>query len=101
MAAEANTKTDTNHCGSCGTSCSTTNASSTSCNGGTCVPICTGTHSACGNPQNGCAINTASDPANCGGWQQRVQHGRDGSRVGECLHEQRLQADLRRAICRL
>ena len=63
---EINTKTDSNHCGACGTSCATTNASSTSCNGGTCVPICTGKFLACGNPQNGCAINTASDPLNCG-----------------------------------
>jgi hypothetical protein len=64
---EVNYKTDTNHCGACGTSCATTNASSTSCNGGACVPICTAGHAACGSPQNGCAINTTTDAANCGG----------------------------------
>jgi hypothetical protein len=63
---EASLKTDSNHCGACGTSCASTNASSTSCNGGTCVPICTGKFLACGSPQNGCSVNTASDPANCG-----------------------------------
>ena len=64
---EVNYKTDKNHCGNCGTSCSTTGASSTSCNAGTCVPVCTGTFLMCSNPQNGCAVNSATDPNNCGG----------------------------------
>ena len=64
---EVNYKTDKNHCGDCGTSCATTHASSTSCNAGTCVPLCTGAFLTCGNPQNGCAIDPTSDDANCGG----------------------------------
>ncbi|MEI9938803.1 MAG: hypothetical protein WDO69_16410 [Pseudomonadota bacterium] len=64
---EINLKTDTNHCGACGTACSTTGASSTSCASGTCAPKCTGTRLSCSNPQNGCPIDGATDENNCGG----------------------------------
>jgi hypothetical protein len=64
---EANLKADKNHCGICTTACATTNASSASCNMGTCLPVCAGTFLACSNPQNGCTTNSATDKANCSG----------------------------------
>jgi hypothetical protein len=64
---EVDLKTDKNHCGNCGTACSTANTTSTSCNAGTCAPICAGTHISCTNPQNGCPIDSATDDGNCGG----------------------------------
>ena len=64
---EVNSKTDKNHCGSCATACSSTGASGTTCASGTCAPTCTGTNISCGNPQNGCPIDKATDESNCGG----------------------------------
>lgn len=47
-------QTDENNCGTCGTVCSTTNASST-CTAGACVLTCTGGFRDCnGNPADGC-----------------------------------------------
>jgi hypothetical protein len=62
---ESNLKTDKSHCGACTTACGTANASATSCNMGTCSPMCAGTYLACSNPQNGCVTNSATDKANC------------------------------------
>jgi len=64
---EVDLSSDKNHCGNCGTACSAANTTSTSCNAGTCVPVCAGTHLSCANPQNGCPIDGATDDANCGG----------------------------------
>ncbi|HEY3256355.1 MAG TPA: hypothetical protein VGJ91_20490 [Polyangiaceae bacterium] len=64
---ESSLKTDSNNCGACKAACSTAGATGTSCVSGSCVPKCSGKLLACGNPQNGCLIDGASDENNCGG----------------------------------
>ncbi|MCC6645263.1 MAG: hypothetical protein IT374_06815, partial [Polyangiaceae bacterium] len=65
---ETNTKTDANNCGACGSTCGTTNASSTSCVNGGCAPVCQPGWGNCdGNGANGCEKNVTGDVNNCGG----------------------------------
>ncbi|HYP99386.1 MAG TPA: hypothetical protein VER96_12015 [Polyangiaceae bacterium] len=66
---ESNLNTDTNNCSACKTVCSATGTTSagTSCAAGVCSPVCKGTLLACGTPQNGCTIDSATDENNCGG----------------------------------
>jgi len=62
---ESNFQTDVNHCGNCSTKC--TNAhGSTSCNGGTCAPVCVGLWASCDNSVvNGCPSAHSSTPTWC------------------------------------
>jgi len=63
----ANTQTDPNNCGTCGTVCSFANATGT-CASGVCqVGSCNAGFANCdGNGANGCEINTATSVNNCG-----------------------------------
>lgn len=63
---ETNLKTSPNHCGSCSTACSTTNAIP-SCVSGSCQLSCQAGFSDCdNNKSNGCEKNTSTDVNNCG-----------------------------------
>ncbi len=63
---ETNTDTSTAHCGGCGIGCANDHGT-TSCNLGTCAPLCGAGYSNCdGNLRNGCETSTASDVNNCG-----------------------------------
>jgi MYXO-CTERM domain-containing protein len=64
---EANLESDTAHCGSCGSACEFANAGSL-CQAGTCaMGACKSPFGDCdADPQNGCEINLADDPQNCG-----------------------------------
>jgi hypothetical protein len=61
------------NCGACGRACSTANASSTSCQSGTCVPVCVAGYENCNKPaspsaDDGCESSTAIPSIyNCGG----------------------------------
>jgi hypothetical protein len=63
----ADTSTDVNNCGACGTVCGSANTSSVSCTGGSCQLTCNAGFADCdGDPSNGCETDTATDPNNCG-----------------------------------
>lgn len=64
---EINSAADVNNCGTCGNVCAFANAA-TSCNAGTCaMGTCNAGFTNCDNMAvNGCEINTAADPLNCG-----------------------------------
>jgi hypothetical protein len=63
---------DPNNCGSCGTSCSSSNIVSRVCNGGSCTGACVANYADCdGNKQtNGCEVSLLTDATNCGGCGQ-------------------------------
>ncbi len=68
---EVDVNTSSTHCGGCNRPCSSSNASSTSCQGGICNPNCLTGKSSCNNPpypasDDGCEATIASDPDNCG-----------------------------------
>ncbi|HTN84818.1 MAG TPA: hypothetical protein VL242_14055, partial [Sorangium sp.] len=65
---EVNTGTSVANCGACGALCAAANAAE-SCLGGTCVMgACDPGFANCNaSALDGCEVNTASDPANCGG----------------------------------
>jgi hypothetical protein len=64
---EVNVINDTGNCGACGKACASTNGSA-ACVGGVCQILCNSGFADCdNNPNNGCEINTAVDPAHCGG----------------------------------
>ncbi|MBK8257047.1 MAG: DNRLRE domain-containing protein [Polyangiaceae bacterium] len=65
---EVNLTASTSHCGTCGNTCTATNAQAV-CNSGTCaVGACFGGYGNCdGNSANGCETDTSSDESNCGG----------------------------------
>ena len=60
------------HCGACGVACSSRNIPSPSCAGGVCNGQCANNFADCNaNKQSdGCEVNLATDPANCGGCAQ-------------------------------
>jgi len=63
---ETNTGTSLTNCGTCGTTCSNANGT-TSCGGGLCAPVCaTGFGDCDGNKTNGCETNTTTSLTNCG-----------------------------------
>lgn len=63
---EKSTSSDVANCGGCGITCMNANGT-TSCSGGVCVPMCTGSFKSCdNNPTNGCETDTSSDSQNCG-----------------------------------
>jgi hypothetical protein len=56
------------NCGGCGIVCATPAYSDPICNYGRCSYVCKGGRADCnGNPEDGCEVNTQSDPRNCGG----------------------------------
>ncbi len=65
---ETNTTNNVNNCNGCGIVCSTANAT-TGCSGSACnIASCTGTFANCdGTYADGCEINLANTPADCGG----------------------------------
>jgi Collagen triple helix repeat (20 copies) len=64
---EVNTTTDVNNCGGCSLACNTNNATAT-CSAGNCGVICHAGFANCNNSANdGCEVNTKTDPNNCGG----------------------------------
>jgi hypothetical protein len=65
---ESNIQSDTSHCGGCNKPCSVSNATA-KCDAGTCaINNCSGTFRDCdSSPGNGCEINIATNPQNCGG----------------------------------
>ncbi len=64
---EVNLGSDPTHCGGCGTACALAHAVQ-ACAGGRCViASCLPGYANCtGNPADGCSVNTAGDPSNCG-----------------------------------
>lgn len=81
---EALVASDSNNCGSCGTTCNAGNQSGT-CTGGQC--LCVDGFADCdGNPANGCETNLASDPDDCGfcGNTCSFQNAMDDCVAGEC-----------------
>src|SRR6478609_165367 len=64
---EANLRTDSDHCGDCGTSCALSNAKA-NCAGGVCrVESCVAPFDDCnGDPSDGCEVNTKTSIDNCG-----------------------------------
>ena len=64
---EVNLNTDTNHCGTCSTTCSSTGGTA-SCNSGSCGISCSTTNANCdGATSNGCETIVTNDINNCGG----------------------------------
>ena len=63
---EADLRTDVGNCGKCGVACATTHASAT-CAASKCVLACAAGFADCdANPANGCEVDLAHDPKNCG-----------------------------------
>jgi hypothetical protein len=64
---ESSSNTDEANCGGCGIECGTTNATTTTCTGGACVPSCSPGWGACTNPTAGCtdSLNTPQRCGNC------------------------------------
>lgn len=64
---ETNTNIDVNHCGTCATVCSSNHISRT-CSGGNCNGTCSTGFADCNLNKriDGCEVNTATDPNNCG-----------------------------------
>ena len=63
---ETNTNTNQNNCGTCGTMCQNPGGTTT-CSGGNCMPVCTGSNLDCdGDVNNGCETDTNTDINNCG-----------------------------------
>jgi hypothetical protein len=64
---ETNVNQSNAHCGGCGLACNKINASSATCQTGSCNLACTGAFEDCdGVGANGCEANTQTDSANCG-----------------------------------
>lgn len=68
---ERNLKTDPDHCGVCGRACSSSGATSRSCQDGSCAPTCAAGMGDCSTPSapsadNGCETNLNTNPDNCG-----------------------------------
>jgi hypothetical protein len=68
---EADSLSDENNCGACGTVCSSTSSAhvtSNDCGNGTCDPQCAGTWGDCDSSRtNGCEVDTAVSTSHCGG----------------------------------
>ena len=63
---ETNLQTDVTHCGTCPTACANTHGAP-SCAAGACAIACAAGFGNCdATAANGCEVNTATDPANCG-----------------------------------
>src|SRR5262249_3416267 len=64
---EINTRTSSNNCGACGTTCQNNNAVN-GCTGGTCVPTCSQSYfkSCDSDPNNGCETDLRWNKPNCG-----------------------------------
>jgi hypothetical protein len=63
---ESNFSNDSSHCGNCTTVCNSTNGVA-SCTAGTCGIACSSGYGNCdGNPNNGCEVNTNTNPNHCG-----------------------------------
>lgn len=59
---------DTQNCGDCGAICAPANATAACVSGGCTIGTCAAGHTDCdADVTNGCEIDTAGDPANCGG----------------------------------
>ncbi|MEZ4389847.1 MAG: hypothetical protein R3A48_02030 [Polyangiales bacterium] len=67
------TRLDTlSNCGRCGVACANAPNAVGYCSGGACQLTCQGTFRNCdGDATNGCEVNVASDPGNCGGCLNR------------------------------
>lgn len=65
---EVNTSLSPNHCGQCGTTCSSNNIPNPTCAGGTCDGACASGFADCNNNKqtDGCETNTTNSPQNCG-----------------------------------
>ncbi len=64
---EVDTRSTLAHCGACGNACNTPNATPACVNSSCAVAACTGTFRNCnGQVPDGCEVNSATDPANCG-----------------------------------
>ncbi|MGE3636054.1 MAG: hypothetical protein AB7P00_39495 [Sandaracinaceae bacterium] len=78
---EVNRNTDVNNCGGCGIACPNRPNAMTTCSAGACGYACLPGYVDCnGNPADGCEINTAGDPDNCGFCGNVCQTGPNGSR---------------------
>ncbi len=65
---EANLVASPAHCGACGTACPSFTNAATVCSQGACGFTCrTGFGDCDGDSSNGCEVNTATNPAHCGG----------------------------------
>ncbi|MBI5481377.1 MAG: choice-of-anchor D domain-containing protein, partial [Deltaproteobacteria bacterium] len=84
---ETNILADVTRCGSCTNSC--TNAhGTTSCQAGSCAPVCAAGYADCdGSPNNGCETNTQIDGNNCGGCGVACvnPHGTTSCASGQCV----------------
>ena len=69
---EASLLTDRAHCGQCRRACENRPNAEATCSAGSCVLTCAPAWRNCdGDPGNGCEVDTASDPGNCGACLQR------------------------------
>ncbi len=67
-----NLRTDTSHCGTCGTRCGLANAANACTDGMCAVQACFAGFANCDNAlPNGCEVNTQTDPNHCGGCGNR------------------------------
>jgi hypothetical protein len=67
----ADLATDANHCGSCDQACDALGTDTRACEKGVCRPKCDAAHRDCnGDGRDGCEVDVASDPDNCGGCGQ-------------------------------
>ena len=83
---EINIMSDGNNCGSCGNVCRNDHGS-TSCNSGTCVPVCVGLWGDCDSSrENGCEtpLNTLSDCGSCG-QSCGLAHAAESCSTGSCV----------------
>jgi hypothetical protein len=82
---EANTQTDTNHCGTCNAQCVTGQNQVANCVNGTCQVSCSTGYGDCdGNPLNGCETNTTNTANHCGACNNMCPGGANAT--GACVN---------------
>jgi hypothetical protein len=85
---EVNTAANVNNCGACGLVCNLAHATA-GCSAGSCIiASCNAGFANCdNNPANGCEVNTATDPNNCGlcGQLCNLAHATSSCSGGACI----------------
>ncbi|MFO0624189.1 MAG: hypothetical protein U0325_01115 [Polyangiales bacterium] len=88
---ETSLLTSRSHCGQCGRACENRPNAEATCSAGSCTLSCAvGWRNCDGDGNNGCEVDTASDPGNCGGCLQRCprrDHTLPFCRGGSCGFE--------------